>query len=274
MLFHLMMMYNNNGNLMQLKTRNFLLVSVLILLISCDSGGVTDPDPDSNGEPPEFSFDHERTPGASAVDFLISDDFNYLAIEVQYMEGYRPSDSALNNLQSFLEERLNKASITIMEPEEISAGGQNSYSASDVRNIEQDNRSLFSEENHLTAYVLILDGEFDQENVLGIAHYNTSMALFGETIGRVSGGLGQPSRSVVETTILNHEMGHLLGLVNNGVEMQEPHHDEENGAHCDAESCLMYFAVNTTGFIANILGGNVPEPDDFCIADLQAAGGR
>ncbi|MCC5940110.1 MAG: hypothetical protein JJU37_01095 [Balneolaceae bacterium] len=252
------------------------LISLLItlLFLSCGDQSVTDPDPPENGDDPEFSFDHQRGAGSSATAFLTDDDFSELIVEVQYMNGYRPENSALENLERFLEERLNKSAITIMEPQEISSGGESSYSASDVRDIEEENRTAWSEEGRLAAYILILDAEFDQENVLGIAHFNTSMALFGETVDRVSGGIGQPSRSVVETTILLHEAGHLFGLVNNGIEMQEPHHDEENGAHCDVDSCLMYFAVNTTDFIANVFGGSVPELDDFCIADLQAAGGR
>lgn len=252
-----------------------ILLFTLLLAISCDSGTVTDSTPnDENGTPDEFSFNHEQNPGTSASDFLTNDDFDELIIEVQYMPGYRPESDALQELQSFLEQRLNKSSITILEPEEIESGNQNSYSASDVRSIEREHRSLFSDENRLAAYILILDGEFDQGNVLGIAHFNTSMALFGEVVDSVSGGIGQPSRRVVEATILNHEAGHLLGLVNNGTEMQEPHQDEENGAHCDVDSCLMYFAVNTSDFIANVFGGSMPELDDLCIADLQAAGGR
>ncbi len=246
----------------------------LFLLLSCGDQSVTDPEPPENGDDPEFSFDHQRSPGSSAIDFLTDENFSELIVEVQYMGDYRPESTALQNLQNFLEERLQKSEITMMEPQQIESGGKSSYTAGDVRDVEEGNRTAWSEEGRLAAYILILDAEFDQENVLGIAHFNTSMALFGETIDRVSGGIGQPSRSVVETTILNHEAGHLLGLVNNGIEMQESHHDEENGAHCDVDSCLMYFAVNTTDFIANVFGGSVPELDDFCIADLQAAGGK
>jgi hypothetical protein len=251
----------------------FSLFGLIILFLSCDNGTVTDAGPD-NGDDSGFTFDHERNPGSSAEDFLRDDDFGELVVQIQYMEGYRPEDSALDNLETFLEERLHKSSVTILTPEEIPAEGMESYSASDVRDLEEEHRTEFTEENRLTAYFIVLDGEFEEGNVLGIAHYNTSMALFGKTIADVSGGVGQPSRSVIETTVMKHEAGHVMGLVNNGVEMQESHQDEENGFHCDDNQCLMYHAVNTTDFFANLFGGDIPELDEYCIADLQAAGGR
>ena len=257
----------------------FVVISMLFVLIAaCDDGTVTDSTGDNgsndNGGDPTFSYNHERSTGASATDFLRDDDFENLVVEIQFMDGYRPTDEALTNLQQFLEERLNKSSVTILSPVEISSGGQESYSASDVRELEREHRREFSEVGTLAAYFIILDGEFSESNVLGIAHYNTSMALFGETIQGVSDGVGQADRSVIERTVMKHEIGHILGLVNNGVEMQENHQDDENGNHCDVDSCLMYFAVRTTDFFANLFGGSVPELDEFCIADLQAAGGR
>lgn len=257
----------------------FVVISMLFVLIAaCDDGTVTDSTGGNgsgqNGDDPTFTYDHQRSPGDSAVDFLRADDFDHLVIEIQYMDGYRPADEALSNFEQFLEERLNKSSVTILSPAEIPSGGQESYSASDVRELEREHRQEFSEEGTLAAYFIVLDGEFSQSNVLGIAHYNTSMALFGKPIQNTSDGLGQASRSVIEETVMKHEAGHIFGLVNNGIEMQEHHQDEENGAHCDEESCLMYFSVRTTDFFANLFGGSVPELDEFCIADLQAAGGR
>lgn len=250
-------------------------ISVLFLMLltiySCDTGTVTDPGDNGNGS---FSYNHQQNPGATAEDFLTDDEFQNLVLQIQYMEGYAPNAEALDNLRSFLEERLNKTSITIMEPESIPPGGQSSYTATDVRDLEEEHRSEFSEEGTLAAYLLILDGEFSTSNVLGIAYYNTSMALFGETIEGTSGGLNQPSKTVVETIVMRHEVGHIIGLVNNGVDMQSDHQDEEHGKHCDVNDCLMYYAVRTTDFFANLTGGTIPELDEQCVADLQAAGGK
>lgn len=241
-----------------------------LLQISCSDNSITDSDPEND----QFTFNAKQSPGESAIDFLTDDEFDHLTVEIQYMAGYRPTDETLNKLQTFLEKRLNKSSITIAEPKVIPALGQNSYSASQIQDLEEEYRSIYPEENHLAAYFIILDGEWDVSNVLGIAYYNTSMALFGKPIEETSGGLFQYSRSDIETTVMNHEVGHILGLVNNGVDMQTDHHDSNQGAHCDDESCLMYYAVRTTDFFANIFDGNIPELDEACIMDLQMAGGK
>lgn len=73
--------------------------------------------------------------------------------------------------------------------------------------------------------------------------------LFGSQIEKNSGGIRRPSKSNLETTVVLHEMGHLLGLVNVGSEMVEPHEDESYDHHCDNEDCLMYWAIETNSFL-------------------------
>lgn len=245
-----------------------LTVTLFLFLAACDSNSVTDTDEN------EFSFNHEINPGQSATEFLTDDDFERLVVQVQYMQGYEPTQEGLNNLEAFLRDRLNKTSITIMEPEEIPAAGQSSYTANEVRDLEREHRTRFSSENQIAAYFIILDGEYSESDVLGIAHFNTSMALFGPKFDEVSSGIGSPSKEDVETIVLRHEFGHNLGLVNNGVEMQENHQDTENGRHCDNDECLMYYAFRNADLFGNIFGGSIPELDENCIADLQAAGGK
>lgn len=248
----------------------FTIISMLFLALSCSDNSVSD----SETEEEVFTYNHEVNPGESTTDFLTADSFEDLVIEIDYMQGYAPTQESLDNLQQFLEERLNKTSITILNPTEIPAVGQSEYTADEIRDLERQHRDEFSEEGLLTAYFIFVDSEFAQANVLGIAHFNTSMALFGETIEGASGGVGQVSREDIETIVMRHEFGHIIGLVNNGADMQTNHQDTGNGRHCDVDSCLMYYSVRTTDFFANVFGGNIPELDDQCITDLQAAGGK
>ena len=84
-----------------------------------------------------------------------------------------------------------------------------------------------------------------------------------------------PSLEVLETTVVNHEFGHLLGLVNAGSPLQSDHQDTEHGKHCTEQDCLMYYTAETGEGIINMLsGGSVPSLDAQCIADLQANGGK
>lgn len=252
-----------------MKLHYLLVLSLLLLLGACsESPG---PDDDNPGQ----NFSHTLSTGASANDFLSSDGFTTLAIEIDYVEGFRPSQAALDNLETFLEQRLNKpGGITVSLDDAISSPQNDSFSADDIYTLEQAHRDTYSEGKTIAAYFIILDGAYETENVLGVAYYNTSMALFEEVIQENTGGFGQPSASTVEASVLMHEFGHILGLVNIGTEAVQDHEDAENEAHCDVESCLMYWAIQTTDLMGNLTGGNIPGLDAQCVQDLQANGGK
>lgn len=249
---------------------------------ACGGGGTTGPVDDGNGDPNGGpSYSHTESPGSSAEDFLADGDFTSLTVEVDHVEGLRPSQEALDSLRVFLERRLHKpGGITLTVDDAISSPGQSPYSAEEIRDLEGTHRDTFTDGSTLAAYYLFLDGQFEQQNVLGIAYFNTSMAIFEQVIRDNSGSLNQPSTTVIEASSIRHEMGHVLGLVNNGTPMQaqqggpDDHHDEANGAHCTKEGTLMYYQVETTDFIANLQGGEVPELDPLGIDDLQANGGK
>lgn len=127
-------------------------------------------------------------------------------------------------------------------------------------------------------YFIFIDGEYDENSdnskTLGIAYRNTSMVIFEETIRNFSSGIGQPSRAKLEKAVVNHEFGHILGLVNVGALVQSDHQDEAHGKHCDVEDCLMYYVTETSDVIDNLLNSSVPELDAQCRADLDANGGK
>jgi len=239
------------------------------LFVQC-SDQATQFNNNENGNDPPAEFSHKQSPGSSNEAFITDNNYDQLVVEIQYMPASEPTEESINNLLDFLKMHLNKSSITILDPKEIASGNRDAYTASQVRDLEDEHREQFTEGSTLASYALFLDGEFSTRNVLGIAYYNTSTAYFAETINRISGGIGQPSQTAIESTVFNHEYGHLMGLVNNGTEMQHDHHDSENGAHCTVEECLMYFSVNTTDFFANLFGGTIPELDEYCVADIEA----
>jgi hypothetical protein len=133
--------------------------------------------PDGSDGGSMVQFDSEALPGDSARSFLTDRRFSVLSVEVDYMAGYRPTGEAPD----------------------------------DVRAVEEKHRNRYTDaqSDTLRAYFIVLDGKRDgNENVVGFAYYNTSMAFFGETIDEVSGGVTQPSRAKVEATVFRHEFGH------------------------------------------------------------------
>jgi hypothetical protein len=92
--------------------------------------------------------------------------------------------------------------------------------------------------------------------------------------GRIFRGLAQPSRFTLEATVTEHEFGHLLGLVDYGTPMAAAHEDSGHAHHCDNQACLMYYGAETIDIAGSLTGGEVPAPDEHCIADLKANGGK
>jgi hypothetical protein len=211
-------------------------------------------------------------------DFLSDTKYDKLIVEIQYVNGNQPAVATVDKLKAFLQQRLNKtAGITIIQ-NALSPTGKSAYSVADVQNIENANRTQKTSGKTLTAYFFFADGDYagnsGNSKVLGFAYGSSSMALFEKTIKEYSGGVTQPSVTVLETTVLLHEFGHTLGLVNNGTSMQLAHQDATHGKHCDDQNCLMYYTAETSDIIANIVSGNIPTLDTHCLDDLKANGGK
>ncbi len=246
----------------------------LIVTLGCQGSNSA---PHSPREVP--GYDNHQTPGASAHDLLSDDKFKTLKIEFQSVSGFEPTDEAKTNLLNFLKSRLNKpGGIAEIDDPSIPSPGGGPYTLEQVQQIEADQRFYFTSGTTMFVYLLFLDGASTNDSgssqVLGYAHQNTSIAVFEKTIQNLSGGLLEPSTALVESTVFEHELGHILGLVNIGSDMQSSHQDSAHGAHCNVTSCLMYYAVDTSDIISNLVGGSVPELDPKCLADLKANDGK
>ncbi len=222
---------------------------------------------------------HRQSVGDSANHLLSNDKYKKLVVEIQYMEGFEPTAAAIDNLEDFLDDRLNKPDGIRIITKEIPAEGQSSYDLDDIKRLEDDYRKEFTTRKEIATYFLFLDGEYagntSSGKVLGIAYYNTSMVIFEKTLKDASTGIGAPDRTKIETTVINHEYGHILGLVNNGTDMQNDHHDEPNGAHCDNSNCLMNWTAETGDLFNNLIGSTpIPTLDANCINDLRGNGGK
>jgi hypothetical protein len=215
---------------------------------------------------------HNRPVGASANELLSAGKYKSLKLEIQYMTGFAPDAAAVSHLQNFLAAHLNKPNGINITMKEIAAGSDLTLSSDEVHAIEKSNRTVFSTDDEIAVYILYTNGNYSDNNVLGVAYRNTSAALFGKKIRENSGGLGQASRTKLEATVLEHEVSHLLGLVDLGTPMQAMH--KANGNHCSNQNCLMYYASETTDILGFLLTGNIPALDTDCLNDLKGNGGK
>lgn len=215
---------------------------------------------------------HNRSVGSSGNELLSSSKYKSLKIEVQYMTGFAPDAGAISHLQNFLATSLNKPDGINIVTKEIGGTSDGTLTADEVHAIEKTNRTAFSTDSEIAVYILYTNGNYSENNVLGVAYRNTSAAIFGKKVRDNSGGLGQASRTKLEATVLEHEVGHLLGLVDVGTIMQTAH--KANGSHCNNQNCLMYFASETTDILGFLITGNIPSLDANCVNDLKGNGGK
>ena len=222
------------------------------------------------------SSDYKVTP----ADFISQGKYTNLVIEINYVSGYAPTNESVNNLVAFLKQHINKPNgVTVIKNQISVSNAGSSYNLNQVQDIELANRKMVTGGSTLTAYILYLDKEYEgtassQSKVLGVNYQSSSIVMFENTIAQFSGGLTQPSRALLESTVVEHEFGHVLGLVNNGTSMQAAHQDVPNGKHCDNTACLMYYSVETSDVVKNLLSSSPPDLDANCLNDLRAAGGR
>jgi hypothetical protein len=213
-----------------------------------------------------------RTLGSSAHDLLSSSTYSSLVVEINYMPGYAPDATTINNLDSFLKALINKPGGIRITVKEIASSGQSSLSINDIVEIEKGSRSFYTFDNLIAVHILVSDCYFSNKNVFATSYWNTSFCLSGKNIFDNSGRQGQVTRTELLSTLMKHEFGHLLGLVDQGTAMQTNHKDFENGAHCNNPHCLMNYAIETANIGDSATA--VPSLDLNCITDLKANGGK
>jgi hypothetical protein len=256
--------------------RVILVCSILFSCASEEAEQIIDP---TTGDTMNVATNRQQT-GSSANDLLSANTFDKMIVEIAFVEGFKPTQRALDNFKNLIEERTFKtAGVTFIE-KEISATGKTEYTLDEVVAIEKENRTKYNSNSTVAVWVLFINGnssrDSNQGSILGSAYWNTSFVIYEETIQGLSNSAFEPERSLLESAVIHHEFGHILGLTNIGTDLQSDHEDvPDHSGHCVVESCLMYFAAETSQGIDNMItGGEVPELDAQCLADLKANGGR
>lgn len=211
------------------------------------------------------------------MDFVSSVKYSRLVLEVDYAEGYQPRTEAVDLIKQRIEERLSKPQGTTVEMRAFSSA-QSTYSVEDLRSLEAERRDRRPGGDAMVLYVLYLNGRHEEDSgegrILGVHYDHASIAIFKDSIDRSGGLLGLNLNAAdVEKAVLVHEFGHAIGLVNNGLEMQRDHEDEDHPKHSSNQESVMYWAVeNTLGLPGLDRIPNNFDPDD--VADTRAAGGK
>jgi len=251
-----------------MKTRILLAIFLAIIITGCIKT-IASEEAVMN---PEFL--HNKPFGASAEELLSDKSFTSLKVEIQYMPGFEPDQEVIYELWKFLHTYLNKPDGISIVTRKIKASKDTVLTKAEVLSIERANRSSYTSGKEIALYVLYTNGEYTNSKILGYAYRNTSAVIFGKNIRENSGQIGKPDRTRLESTVLLHEMGHLLGLVNEGSDMQENHKDNTHVSHCRNRKCLMYYGIEIEDKFGHLIKKGIPKLDEACEADLKAKGGK
>jgi len=256
------------------KVLTLLTIGLFLAVTSCSK----DDDPIDNSVAVNPITNKQQT-GSSSNDLLSDKKFKSMVIEVVYVTGFEPSNAAINNFVSFLTARTYKPNGISVIKRSIPPPGNSPYTNEEIVSIEDANRTKYNTFDQIAVWAFFVDGKSSKDTdtsvILGTAYRNTSFVIYEQTIQNLSNGPFGPNRSLLETTVINHEFGHILGLTNLGTALQSNHEDAAHPKHCIEKTCLMFWSAETGGGISNMVAsGAAPQLDAQCIADLRANGGK
>ncbi len=219
--------------------------------------------------------DKKGKPGGLALACLSSAKYTSMVVEIDYDPGYMPEQSSINLLKTRLQEVCDKPNGISVELTETNFGHTGTWDANDVREQGWEHKSN-QPQTGSTLYwqALFPSSEYsneDGETVLGVAVDASTVAIFKETVEDAEGPIfSRPSAEEIENSVLVHEFGHLLGLVNLVYKSPVDHEDKDHPGHSNNEDSVMYWAIEQAN-LANIITGELP--DDFDNDDLNDLAG-
>ena len=188
------------------------------------------------------------------------------------MPGYMLDTAAVNKFLFFVSSRITKSGGIRLEQHPVATQGKTFLNIDDLVYLERQVRTNFTAGSVIAVHVLVCNARFTDSLIFALSYWNTSICLFGKNIDDNSGGNGQVTRSNLLSALLQHEFGHLMGLVGQGSALQSSHRDFSNGAHCNNPDCLMFYGVETASNLG--MPNHIPSLDTNCINDLKANGGK
>ena len=208
----------------------------------------------------------DNVTGQCRYEILRANEYSSVHLEINYVTGNSPDSDALNLLKQRIKEVTDKSTVTVSQSSFGST--QSSYTLEEILEIENEERSRFKSGNTFVIHILYLNGEYkDNDQTLGLAYSGTSFVMFKEKIEDAAFLL--ISAKDIEKSVIVHEFGHLLGLVNNGYQSPHDHEDPQHPHHSNNEESVMYWAIESQD-IANQIDGEPPNNfDSYDLDDLN-----
>jgi hypothetical protein len=192
----------------------------------------------------------------------LTDSHDKMVLEIDYEVGYKPETSSTDLLKQRIGEVCSFSKGISLEFTETDFADVGTWSADDVREQGWANKQADPINGKTLRWQLIFPAETnDDDNVLGVAVDASTIAIFGESVDGAAGFLNRPSAEEVENSVIVHEAGHLLGLVNLVYTSPADHEASDKPGHSNNEDSVMYWAIESVT-VANFLSGDLPNEFD------------
>ena len=190
-----------------------------------------------------------------------------MVVEIDYQPGYQPESSSTDLLQERLESVCDKPQGIDIKFTETTFENEAIWSADDVRNSGWDAKSEDPRDGSTLYWQVIFPaGVYEDDSVLGVAVDASTIAIFKDSIDDAENIFRRPSAEKIENSVLVHEFGHLLGLVNTVYTSPADHEDSSHPGHSNNEDSVMYWAIESSS-IANFFDNDLPT--EFDLDDKQ-----
>lgn len=206
--------------------------------------------------------------GSMNYEFLQASPFSKLVIEIDYVVGSEPTEEGRN--QAFL---TNNAFVD--KPDGIiHSGGNSIQEKSEIRNyneimeLVEKNRNHYAGDDVVVLYIIFLDGEFfESRSALGTALNASSIAIFKDKVKQAA--TSEISESLIERSIVAHQIGHLWGLVNINYQSDIDHEDPGAPNHSKNPYSVMHWAVEHVDVAKLLWRGPSYQFDSADIDDIR-----
>jgi hypothetical protein len=230
------------------------LLSILLLtpvLSGCLSDGVLD----------DIIPQKKGIPGSLTMACL-TDSHDKMILEIDYEAGYKPETSSTDLLKQRISEVCSFSQGITIEFTETNFADVGTWSADDVRVQGWEHKEDDPTNGKTLRWQLIFPAEsYEDDSVLGVAVDASTIAIFGESVDGAAGLFNRPSAEDVENSVIVHEAGHLLGLVNLVYTSPADHESSDKPGHSNNEDSVMYWAIESVT-VANFISGDLPNEFD------------
>ena len=262
---------------------------------SSDSTSAAEQGGASGGDSDDDDADVESTGDAPIDDprwlqIIRAEPYPRLVIEVDYVAGREPRPAVADEIEATFAALLDKPlgiDVVVDQPI-VSLGAEHAWTVQERIDLATATNDLPVGGDTIKIHMLFLDGHAEEDDsmdgvILGAAWAHENIVMFRDTLdagceGLVVGPVLEQMCADAEFLIWQHEIGHVIGLVDGGLPMVDDHLDPDPtaGRHDVSHDCVMYRQYEGTdaidaAFDRVVMGGPAIEFDPPCLADIAAA---